>query len=87
MRAEAQRKKPNPSLAKVRLETFDEGLAAQVMHIGPYSAEKPTIERLRAFIAEQGFRPRGKHHEIYIGDPRRSAPEKLKTVVRQPVGR
>lgn len=87
VRAEAQRKKPNPSLAKVRLETFDEGLAAQVMHIGPYSAEKPTIERLRAFIAEQGFRPRGKHHEIYIGDPRRSAPEKLKTVVRQPVGR
>jgi hypothetical protein len=87
VRAEAQRKKPNPSLAKVRLETFDEGLAAQVMHIGPYSAEKPTIERLRAFIAEQGFRPRGKHHEIYIGDPRRSAPEKLKTVVRQPVSR
>ena len=87
VRAEAQRKKPNPSLAKVRLETFDEGLAAQVMHIGPYSAEKPTIDRLRAFIAEQGFRPRGKHHEIYIGDPRRSAPEKLKTVVRQPVGR
>lgn len=87
VRAEAQRKKPNPALLKVRLETFDEGLAAQIMHIGPYSAEKPTIERLRTFIAEQGFRPRGKHHEIYIGDPRRAAPEKLKTVVRQPIAR
>jgi hypothetical protein len=87
VRIEAERKKPNPMLAKARLETFDEGLAAQVMHVGPYSAEKPTIERLRAFIAEQGYRPRGKHHEIYIGDPRRAAPEKLKTVVRQPVAR
>jgi hypothetical protein len=87
VRIEAERKKPNPMLAKVRLETFDEGLAAQVMHIGPYRAEKPTIDRLRAFIAEQGYRPRGKHHEIYIGDPRRAAPEKLKTVVRQPVAR
>ncbi len=85
VRAEAQRKKPNPALARVRLEEFDEGAAAQVMHVGPYSAEKPTIDRLRAFIAEQGFRPRGRHHEIYIGDPRRAAPEKLKTVVRQPV--
>lgn len=87
VRIEAERKKPNPTLSKVRLETFEEGLAAQVMHLGPYSAEKPTIERLRAFVAEQGFRPRGKHHEIYIGDPRRAAPEKLKTVVRQPVAR
>ena len=87
VRAEAQRKKPNPALARVRLETFDEGLSAQVMHIGPYSAEKPTIERLRAFIAEQGYQARGKHHEIYIGDPRRSAPEKLKTIVRQPIAR
>ena len=55
------------------------------MHIGPYSAEAPTIERLHAFIAAQGLQPRGAHHEIYLGDPRRSAPEKLRTIIRQPV--
>jgi hypothetical protein len=74
-----------PALPLLRLERFDEGLSAQVMHVGPYSAEGPTIERLHAFIAEQGYELRGKHHEIYLGDPRRAAPEKLKTVVRQPV--
>ena len=85
VRSETLKKKPSPSLAKVRLAKFTEGLSAQVMHVGPYSAEKPTIERLRAFIAEQGHKPRGKHHEIYLGDPRRAAPEKLKTAIRQPV--
>ena len=85
VRQEAQRKKPIGSLAKVRLERFAEGKAAQVMHIGPYSAEMPTIQRLHAFIAEQGYKLRGKHHEIYLGDPRRAAPEKLRTAIRQPV--
>jgi len=85
--AEARRKRSIPALDKVRLESFHEGLSAQVMHVGPYSAEKPTIERLRAFIAAAGYRPRGKHHEIYIGDPRRAAPEKLKTVIRLPIVR
>ncbi len=79
--------KGSAKAAAVRLETFDEGLAAQVMHIGPYADEAPTIERLHAFIAAQGCRPRGKHHEIYLGDPRRTAPERLKTVLRQPVER
>jgi hypothetical protein len=55
--------------------------------VGPYSAEGPTIERLHAFIAASGCGLRGKHHEIYLGDPRRAAPEKLKTIVRQPVSR
>jgi hypothetical protein len=55
------------------------------MHIGPYSEERPTIERLHAFIAAQGLRTRGAHHEIYLGDPRRGDPAKLKTVLRQPV--
>jgi hypothetical protein len=87
VRAEAQRKKPNPALARVRLEIFQEGPSAQVMHVGPYSAEKPTIERLHAFIEDEGFRLRGKHHEIYMGDPRRSAPAKLKTIIRQPISR
>ncbi len=77
------RKNP-PGLDKVRLETFQEGKAAQILHIGPYSAEAPTIERLHAFIRENGYRLSGKHHEIYMSNPQRSAPEKLKTVVRQP---
>jgi len=76
-----------PGLARLRFESFAEGLSAQVMHLGPYSEEGPTVERLNAFIAEQGFEPAGKHHEIYMGDPRRAAPDKLKTVVRQPVRR
>ncbi len=68
----------------VRFEVFDEGLSAQVMHIGPYSAEAPTIEMLHEFIAEQGLTRRGRHHEIYLSDPRRTAPDKLKTIIRQP---
>lgn len=78
-------KKPNPMLDKIRLETIDEGLAVQVMHIGPYSEEGPTVERLHAFAKEQGLVLTGKHHEIYMGDPRRAKPEKLKTILRQPV--
>lgn len=81
-----ERKNP-PGLDKVRLETWKEGKAAQILHIGPYAAERPTIERVHAFILENGYRLTGKHHEIYMGDPRRSAPEKLKTVVRQPCSR
>ena len=81
-----ERKNP-PALGKVRLERWREGKAAQILHIGPYAAEGPNIERLHAFIRENGYRPTGKHHEIYLGDPRRSAPEKLKTVIRQPATR
>ncbi|HEY6890679.1 MAG TPA: GyrI-like domain-containing protein [Solirubrobacter sp.] len=72
-------------IARVRLETLAEGQAAQVMHVGSYSAEGPTIERLHAFIAEQGLDPVGRHHEIYVSDPRRTAPERLRTIIRQPV--
>jgi hypothetical protein len=73
-----------PGLARLGLEEFEEGLSAQIMHIGPYSAERPTIEKLHKFIADNEHKLRGRHHEIYLGDPRRSKPEKLKTVVRQP---
>jgi len=85
MRAEAQRKKGLPILAKVRLETYDEGLSAQILYFGPYADEGPTITAMHQFIAEQGYVLNGKHHEIYLGDVRRTAPEKLKTVIRQPV--
>jgi hypothetical protein len=83
--AEALRKRELLALWKIRLESLHEGLAAQVMHVGPYSAERPTIEALHAFIEAEGCVPAGKHHEIYLGDPRRTAPERLKTVIRQPV--
>jgi hypothetical protein len=83
--AEATRKKELPAAGLTRLEGFTEGLAAQVLHVGPYAAEGPTIERLHAFIVEHGYERVAKHHEIYLGDPRRSAPEKLRTVLRQPV--
>lgn len=84
-RAEARKKKPSPALDQVRLERYAEGLSAQILHIGPYAAEAPTIAHLHAFIAESGYQLRGKHHEIYLGDPRRTAPEKLKTIIRQPI--
>ncbi|RLI10281.1 hypothetical protein DRO42_01765 [Candidatus Bathyarchaeota archaeon] len=84
---EAKAKKGLPEIDRVVLETFDEGLSAQIMHVGPYSEEGPTIERLHAFIAENGYRPRGLHHEIYLSDPRRTPPERWRTIIRQPVER
>ncbi len=83
-RASAERKKPLPALGRMRLLTWREGQAAQIMHIGPYAAEAPAIARVHAFIAERGGKLRGKHHEIYLSDPRRAAPEKLKIIIRQP---
>jgi hypothetical protein len=83
------KKKPNLDLSKARLETSTEGLCAQVMHIGPYDNEPATIAALEAFIIENGYDPdisgSRRHHEIYISDPRRTAPEKLKTVIRHPI--
>jgi hypothetical protein len=83
--AEAGRKKDLPALGRFRFDRFHEGLCAQTMHVGPYSAERPTIEALHGFIADEGYERRGKHHEIYLGDPRRTAPERLRTIIRQPV--
>ncbi len=71
--------------ADLRIETVAEGAVAQVLHLGPYADERPTIERLHAALAAAGLRPRGRHHELYLGDPTRSAPDKLKTLLRQPV--
>ena len=72
-------------LERLRFERFEEGRSAQIMHIGPYATEPATVARLHAFIASQGLRPRGRHHEIYLGNPLRAAPEKLKTILRHPV--
>jgi len=78
-----------PALSKLRLVNFAEGLCVQTMHVGPYASEPATIERMRAFAQENGYRdcvgPGGKHHEIYLGDPRKADPAKLKTVLRHPV--
>jgi hypothetical protein len=82
---EARRKKDLPALPLVRHESYHEGLSAQIMHLGPYAAEPPTIQKLHAFIRQRGCAMRGKHHEIYLGDPIRTAPERLKTIIRQPV--
>ncbi len=82
---EVKRKKNPVSLPLVRFEAFKEGKAAQIMHIGPFSAEGPTIEKVHSFIETNGSRRSGKHHEIYLSDIRRAAPEKWKTIVRQPM--
>ena len=82
---QVEKKKNPPGLPKIRYESFREGLSAQIMHIGPYSAEGPTIEKLHSFIKGTGHELSGKHHEIYLSDPRRSAPERMKTVIRQPI--
>lgn len=86
-RAKLKTKKENPALDRVRLEHFEEGLCVQMMHIGPYATEPATVDKLRAFAHAQGYRFQNKHHEIYLGDPRRAKPEKLKTVLRHPVAK
>ncbi len=80
-----KKKNPPPSLPLVRFESFSEGKAAQIMHIGPFSGEGPTIEKLHRYIVESGFRLTGKHHEIYLSDIRKAAPAKWKTIIRQPM--
>jgi len=86
-RAAAARKRPGAPLDAVRLQRFAEGRCAQVLHVGPYRDEGPTVAALHAFIAEHRYALGGKHHEIYLGDPRRRAPERLRTILRQPVDR
>lgn len=79
----------SPALSKLCLLNFEEGLCMQTMHIGPYATEPITVDRMRAFALENGYRdnvgPNGKHHEIYLGDPRKANPAKLKTVLQHPI--
>ncbi len=84
-KVEAAKKKDLPALSQLRFAAYHEGLSAQIMHLGPFAAEGPTIATLHTFISNQGYQLRGKHHEIYLNDLRRTAPEKLKTVIRQPI--
>jgi hypothetical protein len=89
-REQVRRKKGDSEmLSKVRLACFEEGLCVQVMHVGPYATEPATVDQMRAFAQENGFKdnvgPNGKHHEIYMSDPRKAAPDKMKTVLRHPV--
>jgi hypothetical protein len=80
------RVKKNPtSLPLVRFESINEGKVAQIMHIGPFSEEGPTVQKLHSFIKDSGKKIIGKHHEVYLSDIRRAAPEKWKTIIRQPM--
>jgi hypothetical protein len=83
--ADAGKKRQTPALRRLRLLRWREGLSIQVMHRGPYADEPRTMELLETFAEEQGFRLTGRHHEIYLGDPRRAKPENLKTILRHPV--
>ncbi|MCI5130221.1 MAG: hypothetical protein D3904_01575 [Candidatus Electrothrix sp. EH2] len=83
-REEVARKKNSSALSQVRFASFQEGRAAQTLHVGPFSEEGPTVEKVHRFIKEQGEQRTGKHHEIYLSDIRRAAPANWKTVIRQP---
>lgn len=85
IRPEVAAKKNPPLIDQVRFESYHEGASVQLMHIGPYADEAPNIARMHAFAEEQGYQLHGKHHEIYLNDANRTAPERLKTVLRQPL--
>jgi hypothetical protein len=83
--AQLHEKKPSPGLDRLRLERFCERLCVQTMHVGPYSTEPATVERMRTFAEANGYTFANRHHEIYLSDPRRCAPAKMKTVLRHGV--
>ena len=85
IKAEVTQKKNPPLIDKVRLETYNEGTIVTLMHIGPFADEGPNIARMHKFAEESGYELAGKHHEIYLKDFTRTAPENLKTVLRQPI--
>jgi hypothetical protein len=81
----AAQKKPNPALVRLHLEAFREGFSVQTLYVGAYADEGPTIAALHAHLGKESYVPNGRHHEIYLSDPTRTAPERLRTVLRQPV--
>lgn len=90
-RGELARKGKDVDTSRARVETWTEGVCVQIMHVGPYDAEPASVARMHEWAQSQGYvvdlSPTRRHHEIYLGDPRRTAPEKLRTVVRHPVGK
>lgn len=84
-RRQMKSKKDNSLLPQVRLERFREGLCLQIMHIGPYADEPRSFDKLQEFAAKNGYRLARPHHEIYLGDPRRAKPERLKTILRHQI--
>ena len=82
---QVKEKKALPAIDLIRFESFKEGKCAQTLHIGPFSEEGPTVQRVHDYIVEQGSELTGKHHEIYLTDIRRAAPENWKTIIRQPM--
>ena len=88
VRESIERKGGAPALDVLRLETLDEGLAMQTLHIGPYEQEAAALDAMHhRFIPAQSLQMTGKHHEVYLSDPRHTAAEKLRTILRQPVAR
>ena len=85
VKRDVKEKKGIEEVERIVLEAFNEGLSAQVMHIGPYSEEASTIQTLHKFIEEKGYAMRGLHLEIYMSDPRRVPQERLKIIIRQPI--
>ena len=83
-KSEVEKKKNLSANPRMRFEAFREGLSAQIMHLGPFSEEGPALERIHRCIEERGGELRGKHHEVYLSDLRRTKPERLKTGIRQP---
>ena len=77
--------KDNPSIDKIKFESYDEGLSVQIMHVGSYDEEKETIKKMKEFIKDNNLTENGLHHEIYLSDPRKISPDSLKTVLRQPI--
>ncbi len=82
---EVAEKKKNKLIREIRFEAILDGQCVQMMHIGPYSTEPETIRAILSFIDENGLTVNGLHHEIYLSDPRKTAPEKMKTIIRYPV--
>jgi hypothetical protein len=85
VRNESMKKKSNPSITQIRFDLYEEGLVVQTLYTGAYENEAPTIAEMHKFIKTNGYQTNGKHHEIYLGDPRKTSPERLKTILRQPV--
>ena len=85
VRQDAKKKKSNDSLSEVRFDAYNEGLAVQILYTGAYENESPTIAELHRFITSNGYQTNGKHHEIYLSDIRKTSPDRLQTILRQPI--